>query len=902
MKRLLRIGSVERDINEELAFHFAEAVEELKRRGRTQAEAEAEVRRRFGDETRYRNELEIIDRSRERRMAWTDRLEAVREAVRQALRSLARTPALTAGVVLVFALGVGANATMLEIVDRLLLRPPDHVVAPDAVHRVVIDRYIPWQGVRNQSQSMTYPDYLDLRAGEAFSAVAGYASRELTLGRGEAAHEVQGVLATGDYFDLIGALPLRGRFFTNEEAKVGGERVAVLGFGYWQRQFGGSPDVLGRSIDLGSGVYTIIGVAPKGLTSIDLKAADVWLPLEVAQADIAGDAWVNSRNWWWMQTLVRRAEGASVERADAEATALHRTARAEWVSSRAAEGSNDTYPKDTRIAMYPLSIAKLPDAGAEATVAQWLTGVALIVLLIACINVANLLFARMLRGQREIGIRLALGVTRARLIGRIVLEGALLGLLGGGAALAVAYWGGGYLRRALLPDVAWNEFALGRTVIVSTVALALTAGVLSALMPAIQAARRDVGSVLRMSAGGITRSALRVRTGLSLLQAALSVLLLVGAGLFVRSVANISAVDHGFDPDNLLFANTVSTRGAIAPAEEFTLARRALERARLQPGVQHAALTSAMPFWSYIVTSIEIEGVDSLPTMRGGGPYVQMIAGEYFDAMGMSIVSGQDFGDGREYSVVVNETMARAIEPAGAVLGRCVYIDPDEENRPPCAPIVGVVEDATRSDLREEPVMQYYVNVPESFNRAAEYMPYATLMLRVSEGSENAVVPAIRREILGLDGRIRFVDIAPLQERMDPLARSWKLGATLFSVFGLLALLVAAVGLYSVLAFDVTQRTRELGLRTALGAPVSRLVGMVIGHGMRVTMVGVALGLVIAALLAPRIEPLLFDVSAFDPPTYLVVGTGLLVVAFVASWIPAWRAARVDPNVALKAD
>ena len=910
MKRLLRIGSVERDIDEELAFHFAEAVEELKRRGRTQAQAEAEVHRRFGDEARYRSELTIIDRSRERRMQWSDRLDAARSAVHHAVRGLARTPGMTFGIVVVFALGVGANATMLEIVDRLLLRPPDHVVAADHVHRVVIDRYVPYLSERTTSEYLSYPDYRDLRAAQSFSAVAGYAPRELTLGRGESAHQANGVLATGDYFSLLGVQPHLGRFFTDEEAKLGGERVAVLGYGYWQRIYGGRRDVLGSTIDIGTGPYTITGVAPRGLTTVDLTPADVWLPLEVVQADVRGERWVQSRYGAWMRALVRRADGVSISQAQEEATALHLAAPGVLAQAAADAADSDNlpagYPADTRVLTYPLSMAERPEVGAEPAVAKVLTGVALIVLLIACINVANLLFARTLRQQREIGIRLALGVTRARLIARIVLEGALLGLLGGLAALAVAHWGGGALRKVLLPDVAWNDFALGRTVVVATVVLALLAGILSALVPALQAARRDVGDVLRTSAGGITRSAMRVRTVLSFAQAALSVVLLVGAGLFVRSVDNIRDLDHGFDADGLLFANAIVGRGEMTEHEEAALSWRILDRVQQLPGIRHAALTSDMPFLSFRAYDVRIEGVDSLPVSTtfaepvGSAPLVQLVSPAYFETMGMSIVWGRGFGDGSEYAAVVNETMADAIAPGGGAVGRCLYFRASAEDAPPCAPIVGVVEDARRQELREEAGMQYYLNVPESSPLAAE-MRGASLMMRVNERAEN-VAPAVRREILGLDARVRFAEIATLDERISPLARSWELGATLFSVFGLLALLVAGVGLYSVLSFDVTQRTREMGLRSALGAPVARLLTMIVGRGMRVTLVGVATGLVIAGLLAPRIEPLLFDVSAYDTLTYVGVAGALLLVAVAASLGPAWRASRVDPNVALKAD
>jgi len=892
MRRLLRVGSAERDVGEELAFHFAEATDDLVRLGWTRSAAEAEVRRRFGDEARYRRELLSLNRRRERRMRWSGRLEGASDAMREAVRGLVRTPGMTIGIVVVFALGVGANATILQIIDRLMLRPPDFVVDAASVNRIVTDRSDVRQGERTQSEYLTYPDYLDLRGAKSFSAVAGYAPRELTIGHGDGAHLAQTVLATGDYFDLIGVRPHAGRFFTNEEARLGGERVVVVGHGYWQRQLGGAQDVIGRTVELAGNPYTIIGVAPPGLTTIDLTPAELWFPLEVAQADLAPEGWAESRNWWWMRALVRRADGVTVAQAGAEATALHVAGREQQIAA-------GSYGADTRIEAYPLVVAERPGIGSEPAVARWLAGVALVVLLIACINVANLLFARMLRRQREIGIQLALGVGRGRLVGRILLEGALLGVLGGAAALAVAWWGGGALRRLLLPDVAWNDLGLSTTVLMATGMLALLAGVLSAIVPALQAARRDVIDSLRTSAGGITRSALRVRTTLSFVQAALSVLLLIGAGLFVRSMTNAGSVDHGYEPDGMLYANLSTPRNAIMPVEHLRLEREILERVSRVPGVESAAFTSSMPFWSYLVYTIRIDGVDSLRTLPSGGAHAHIVSPAYLETTRMDIIRGRGLGDGRAYTAVVNQTMARQIEPYGDPIGRCIYMTVSGTETP-CIEIAGIVEDATATGFDEEPFMQYYVTLPEGAP-VAEAFAGATLMLRVS-GSESQVIPTVRREILALDPRISFVDIHPFSERLEPLTRSWQLGATLFTAFGLLALLVAAVGLYSVLAFDVAQRTRELGLRTALGARQSRLLAMIVGRGLRVTMTGIAAGLLVAALLADRIEPLLFHVAGRDLLTYGTVTAVLLLVAAFASWLPAMRAARIHPMEALKAE
>src|SRR5690606_1530565 len=324
---------------------------------------------------------------------------------------------------------------------------------------------------------------------------------------------------------------------------------------------------------------------------------------------------------------------------------------------------------------------------------------------------------------------------------------------------------------------------------------------------------------------------------------------LIGAGLFVRSMDNARSVDHGYEPDGLYFVDLVATsRDAIPPADRVVLMREMLERLQRLPEVQSVASTSSMPFWSYQVFGVEIEGVDSLPTLSTGGAYAHVVSPRYLETMGMDLVRGRGHGDGSAHVAGVNETLAGIIASYGEPVGRCLYLRPEGVDAPPCIEIAGVVEDATSNGLDEDPVMQYYVTLPQGSALADRFVNGATLLVR-SNAEEGAVIGALRREILAADPRIRFADIRPFEQMMAPLTRSWELGATLFTVFGLLALLVAGVGLYSVLAFDVAQRTRELGLRTALGAPEGRLLAMVVGRGMRVTLVGIAAGLLVAALL-----------------------------------------------------
>lgn len=895
VRRLFRIESIERDIDDELQFHFDRVVEELIAAGVSESDARQEARRRFGDDVLYRTQLQRIDRGTAARRKWRVRLSAFAQTTKFAIRSLRRAPGLSTGVIVAFALGIGANATMFGIVDRLLLSPPSHFAEPDAVRRIVIERSFLGRTIR--AVTVGIDDVTDLESVPQFAAVAAFSStNDWILGRGVAARPVSAILTTGGFWDLVGVHPLLGRFYGSEEDQVGADPVVVIGHALWRREFDEDPGVLGEPIDFGWGPYTIIGVAPPGFTGAGLATVDLWLPARAAGAVTYGERWVTGgRGFNWLRALVRLAPGASLPVAEQIATARHRAGNREQID-------NGSYDAEAHVLVTPLIAAKGPDGSREAKVALWLAGVSVIVLLIACVNVANLLLARSLLQRRETAIRLAIGVPRGRLLAQTVLESVLLAIAGGAAALLVSRWASRLVGQFLLPNV--EQIGVSARLTGVVLGLALLSGALASVIAAIESRRQDINGLLRASSGTVSLSRQRTRLTLAVAQAALSVILLVGAGLFVRSLDRVDSLDLGFDMDGLLVAEPLEDDMEVLAGSDSVRApvRRqyfatAAERLALTPGVRSVAYTIGVPFWTSWSTDLAVPGRDSIPTPPNGGPYVNVVSPDYFRTMDLQILKGRAFeaGDftGNGLVTVVNAAMASFVWPDSDPIGQCIRIEDG-----PCTTVIGIVEDARRGSIVEEPNPQYYVPIPHPV--AADIAP-EVMVVRTTAGGPD-ITHAVRETMLATDTRLRYVVVRPLSDLAAPELRSWRLGASMFTLFGFLALVVAALGLYSVLSFDVAQRVREIGLRAALGADTRRLMGEIVGRAIRLTAAGVVIGGLAAVLLAPRIEDLLFDVSPQDPITLGAVALVLGLVAVFASGLPAWRATHVDPNVALRAD
>ena len=882
----------EGDLEEELSFHFRQTEEELIERGLSPAEAREESHRRFGNVREYRRKMGRIDRrtaARSRRIAF---FESVLQDLAYVARGMRREPGFTAAVVFTLALGIGANSTMFGVVDHLLLAPPAHVQEPDDVVRLQVYRTWSFVGSPDVYSYMPYSDYQDFLGAQTLESVAAFGEMEMVLGEGDDAEHVAALLTTASFFPLLGVQPVVGRFFDESEDEPGVPGVAVLSYGLWQRRFGGQRDIVGRSLAVGNGLYTVVGIAPQGFNGVDLEPVDLFLPVQARTTYQGSDEWVANRGWYWLQTLARLSPSSSREAAVQEATTLHRNGRRELLE----EGR---YSDDARIVLGSIHAALGPDAPDEVQVSRWLVGVTFVVLLIACANVANLLLTRGIRRRRELGIRVALGISRRRLVRQLFLESTILAGLGGIMGLAMAYWGGQAVRTAFLPQVAWPPSPVNGRALLFTFGVAVTTGFLAGMAPAWTRAREGLADTLKEGGRGGTARWSRSQTALLVTQAALSVVLLVGAGLFVKSLTRAQSMDMGLDPEGLIVASVELDGEWEAPAL-LELANRATERLEASPGIGNVSLTSNPPFGGMQAFDLYLPGMDSIPAPRGVTPLVTIASPNYLSTLGIQVVTGRVFTDQEAAAgarvAVVTENMAEGIWGAESAVGQCLLVN---ERESPCWEIVGVVEASRLTNLDKQIPWQYYLPLGEEAI-ALGVEPEAFLIRAEGDGRE--LLAPIRRELRALDPAVRFANAALLQERIDPHLRPWKLGATMFSLFGVLALMVAAVGLYSVLAFMVAMRTREMGVRSAMGASRFRLIRMVLSQSVAVTAIGVTLGLTIAVIAAGKVGPLLFGTSARDPQVLVGVGAVLLVVALAAGAVPAWAAARVDPMKALRAD
>jgi predicted permease len=879
--------SVEHDIDEELSFHLSKTIDELKAGGMSDTDARAAAARRFGSLHFHRGNLVQLERQAEARIRRRAVMDIIKTSFRSAMRGTRREPTFTIGVIVLLTLGLGVNAITFGLVDRLILSGPAGVDEPHRVQRVVV-HHRDSSGTEIPDFGYSYQDYRDLLTAKGLANVAGESSAPQLLGSGSTAELIRAKLVTATYFPLLGAQPLIGRFFTADESERAGERLVVLSYTLWQRRFGGDAGAIGQVVRIGSNNYTVIGIAPRHFTGSSVTRADVFLPLEAAADEMVTGDWQTSRNFGWMSSLVRLGPGTSREAAAAEATALHRAAHVEEAADRF-EG---------RIEFAPLNAVSGITSPGYVSVAGLAAIVALLVLVIATANVANLFLARAIRRSSEMAIKLALGVGRARIVAEQAVEGAILAVAGAAVAMVIANRGGPVIQRWLFPNVDWLDSTIEVRTVLFVLTCALLGGGLAAGVPVWMAGRGD----LRWLKGAGQRVVLR-RTHLQammlVVQGALSVLLLVGAGLFVRSLTELRGVDLGLDIDRVLVVG-------LAPGDaplRADLAQTLRERLARLPGIERTSQVSGtMPFVSSWATRVAIPDQGDRPEVRAGR-YVQAATPEYFETVGTALVQGRRFTAadvlGAPRVAIVNQTMAKIFWPGESALGKCLRIGPDPA--PPCSTIVGVVENTPRNSILERGSLLYYLPLAQA--PPVVMAGASRIVVRVAGDDPRAlaaVTESIRREALALEPSLRYVGVQSLAEQLAPQLLAWELGATLFSVFGALALLVAAVGLYSVVAFDVEGRRREIGLRTALGAPAASIVRMVMFGNVRVAAAGVLLGLAAAWLTAPQMQALLYGTSAHDSSVFVAAAFALLGAAMIAGVAPALRAARIDPTETLR--
>jgi predicted permease len=871
-------------------------------RGMPPEEARAAALRKFGNVT-----LVLEDTRGVWSRLWLDELL---QDLRYGLRMLEKGPGFTAVAVLTLALGIGANTAIFSLLNAVLLQaipvqdPAELVVLrwsarerPQLVgHSSFGDcERTNWSRSFASSCSFSYPMFQEIRDHTAvFRGVAAFAGpAQLTLGGNGAASMVNGEVVSGDFFETVGVAPAAGRTLGPADEKPGAEAVAVLSYSYWQSAFGGAPEAVGRSIALNGVPFTIVGVASARFARLTPgKTQDLWLPLSAAAA--LRLPWSDSADKgkvWWLAIVGRLRPEFSRSQAEEATTLAFRNSVVHDSLLKAGD--------DPKLALLP---AQQGLVGMRAQVRRplfILMAAVGILLLISCSNVAGLLLSRAASRQREFAVRLALGAGRGRITRQLLTESMMLAVLAASVGVLLAWWGA----RALAAFVAANRDTsfyvranLDLTVLLFTVGVSALTGILFGLAPAFRGARVDLAPVLKENALAATGSGRRRRfprgSGLVVGQVALSVIVLAGAGLVVRSLANLKGIDPGFDTRNVLqFGLDPTLTGVYKENQLRPLYRELARRLAALPGLQSVTYSSDTLLDGGLWTSdIKVEGSTETSAVE-----TQMLAvgPDFFSTMRIPLVSGRalDGADAEsEHPVaVVNQAFARRFLENRAALGLHFAAD---DPRAPHYQIVGVVADTKYEDLR--PAMEPTAFIP--LKQGAAHFALRTA------GEPLAVVSAVRRVVSELDSNLPVFDVRTQKQRIERLLFNERLLARLASLFGLLALLLASIGLYGLLAYEVAQRTREIGIRVALGAQrrdVRRLVGV---QGLVLLGVGGAAGILAALGLGGSLASFLYGVRPADPVTLFGVFALLLAVGLLASWIPARRAARVDPMVALRCE
>ena len=823
-------------------------------------------------------------------------METIVQELRQAARGLWRTPGFAAVAVLTLGLGIGANAAIFGLVNALLLRPPAHVAEPE---RLVMLYTSDYSGPAYGSSS--YADFLEFReATDVFEGMAVFRPGIVGIGAGEALERTGAELVSADYFRVLGTPMRLGRPFLAEEGEVGAEPVAVISHALWQRRFGGDPGIVGRTIELNGRPVTVVGVAPERFTGrFPGFVVDVWLPFAQGPAlGLASAEALTSRGDRGVQVLARLRPGVTLEAAQERmrivAQRLHAAYPDAWT---------DVNGRGRRITLLAESEARLPPQVKLPVLGflGLLGAVVAIVLLICCANLAGLMLARASGRRREIAIRASLGAGRRRLVRQLLTESALLAAAGAALGLLLATWATDLLLAVELPVPVQIEFDLSPDVRVFgfTALVAAVATLAFGLAPALRVSSVAPGEVLRSESATATggRSRLTLQNALVVAQVALSLVLVVGALLFVRTLQHAAGVELGFRPDNLLLVSVEPPPGSAPGAEANTLALEARERVAALPGVVAATWADRVPLdlasgrrW------VVVEGYE--PRTGEDMEFHNMRVGPgYFEALGVPLLRGRGFEpadrEGAPGVVVVNEAFARRFWPNGDALGRRIGISGADG---PALEIVGVTATGKYLSPVEEDRPFIYFPALQVPGRGA-----FTLHVRTA-GDPAALASAVRREVAAAAPGWVVTAVRTMDDQLGVALLPQRLAAGALGLFGALALGLSALGLYGVVAYAVAQRTREIGIRIALGAEGNAILRMVLRQGAGLVGAGVALGMAGALAVARLIDGLLLGTSALDPLAFGGAAATLAAVAILASWIPARRAVRVDPMVALRAE
>jgi len=815
--------------------------------------------------------------------------------VRHGARVLRKSPGFSAVAILSLALGIGANTTIFTVVNAILLHPLPVKDISQVVELDTIDTKTHVGFANFTKLGLSFKNCEDYqKQNEVLTGVTCFTGLPLTWSGGAEARQVNGQMVSANYFDVLGLQPAAGRFFLpDEDTKLSGNNVAVISYSFWTNKLGADPNELGKTLTLNAMPYTVIGVGPKGFkgTFTFGSAEQIWVPRSMYPQILTGFGleFFNDRRFLNALAVGRLKPGISINQAEASLKTI-------------ASQLEKDFPKDNggrSIALTPLTEAAVGVNQHDqiALAGTMLMTVVGLVLLIACANLANLLLARAARREREMGLRAALGASRPRLIRQMMTECILLSLIGGVAGLAIAYAGRTVLWSFRPPFIQADsiDLSLDANVLIFTLGISLLTGLLFGVAPAFKASIPDLAETLKLGGrgGSIGWGRNSLRSLLVVSEIALSLVALVGAGLFVRSMRDAQKMDPGFESKNLFML--AFDLGALhydeGHGQQFL--RAAVERANATPGVKAAAVASNFPLGGGFARTVFPEGESESTGYRGTLTQLDDISIGYFDALRIPLVRGRLFTDADRKETtpvaIIDEAMAKKFWPNQEAIGRRFHFFGDTMLRE----VVGIARNSTVNAIGEEPVPLVYLPVTQ------DYAPAATLQVQTT-GKPEPVIAGVRVQIQSLEPNLAITNVQTIGQIVDQGLWAPEMGAALLTVFGGLAMILAAVGVYGVLAYSVTQQTREIGIRMAMGAERRDVLGLVVGQGLKLTGAGLALGFLIALGLTRQLSSLLFGVSAYDPLTYGGVTLILVIVALLACYIPARRATRVDPLVALR--
>ena len=812
-------------------------------------------------------------------------MERLLQDLRYGLRTLRNNPAFTFVAVLTLALGIGANTAIFSVVSAVLLRSLPYT-EPERL--VVVN-----ETAGGKAMPVSYPNFLDWRdESQAFETLAAWVPDDLSLTGIDQAERIPAEIVSEDYFSLLGVSAAQGRTFLPDENRApGGHPAAVISDGCWQRRFAGDPNMIGRTLKLNEMEFTVVGIMPASFEGFS-GDAEVWVPMMMRAAlypQTARFNFLGSRDIHWHRVLGRLKPGATRGGAQAELDTITARLAAEYPQANEGRGARVAAAHETLVSNVrsPLLV---------------LLGAVGFVLLIACANVANLLLVRAAARSREIAIRVALGAQRGRIIRQLLTESMVVAFLAGVAGLLLALWGVDLLVSILplsLPRFAAIHINPG--VVAFTTLVSLITGVMLGLVPAMHASKPNLNEVLKdgSKATGGPRGA-RVRRALVVAEVALALVLMIGAGLMLRSFQRMLASDPGFKPDHLVTLRFEVPNNSYQGELRAGVTQLLIERIEALPGVDSAAVTFIDPFkWSGINRGYTIEGRGPVPPAERDTVFYHNISPGYFRTMGIPFLTGRDFSVadrfGSQPVMIVSDSFARRYWPGENPLGKRLKFGP-ENSKAPWIAVVGVAGNMKFRTLRQDPSAEPVVYTP-----LLQTDVIISLSLVVRTKIEAAsMISSLRSELRSFDPDVPVYSIATLEDRLRGEMTETRSYALLMGLFGALAMTLSAVGIYGVMAYAVAQRTHEIGLRMALGATTTDVLKLVVGQGMVLALGGIAAGLAAALALTRAMSSLLFDISPTDPLTLAVISVALAAVALGACFVPARRATKVDPMIALR--